>query len=85
MVEVGKVEDLQIHPLGTGLGVPAQDVDRLGRGPGDTVGAQLGHLPADGLRAPGDLRLVLADASQPSPMPPTGADSGCARRPDRAG
>ena len=57
-----EVEHLQVDPLRAGLGVPAQDVDRLGRRAGDAVRAQLVHLAADRGGPAGDLGLVLAHA-----------------------
>ena len=62
VVEVGEVEDLQVEPLGAGVGPPLQRRrDLVGRA-GDAVRAQLVGLAPDRRRPPGELGLVGAEA-----------------------
>jgi hypothetical protein len=62
VVEVGKVEHLQVDALRAGLRVAPQRVDRLGPSAGHAVLAQLVDLPADDRGPARELGVVPAYA-----------------------
>ena len=63
VIEVGHVEQLQVHALHAGLDERAEPVDDLvGRADQRRVAAQLVDLTADGVGAARDLRVVAAGA-----------------------
>jgi hypothetical protein len=80
VVQVGHVEHLQVDAPGTDRRVPADRVHDLVRGPGGAVGPQFVDLAADGVRPPGDLRLVAAERMISSGARPRAAQASSTRR-----
>jgi len=65
MIKVGDIQQLQVHPLHTGLGELSESVDDLiGRAGEGRIGSKLIDISTDRLGPSGDLGVVAASADR---------------------